>query len=102
MGAYALQRHENQWLEIYVYNLLSDEVRIVHLMPTTNWGNGKLGLLGAEVGKGYLHSFPSKCRGTTGYSKERKVEIRNMNDRDSTSTTAGTINEQTTIINTTV
>jgi hypothetical protein len=76
--SYILQQYENQWLEIYVYNVTGDEVRIVKLMPTTNWGNGKLGLLGAEVGKGYLHSFPSKCRGTIGYSRERKVEIRNM------------------------
>mmetsp|Transcript_28010 Transcript_28010/g.65465 ORF Transcript_28010/g.65465 Transcript_28010/m.65465 type:complete len:163 (-) Transcript_28010:47-535(-) len=40
-------------------------------MPTLSWGGQ--GLLGAEVGTGYLHRFPSKTQDTTGASVERKV-----------------------------
>ena len=39
-------------------------------MPTTSWGGG---MLGGEVGTGYLHRLPHSCRGTIGSSVERKV-----------------------------
>jgi hypothetical protein len=41
-------------------------VRIVSIVPTERWGGD--GVLGAEVGHGYLHRLPSACRGTTGAS----------------------------------
>jgi hypothetical protein len=45
---------------------LEDQVRIVSIVPTERWGGD--GVLGAEVGHGYLHRLPSVCRGTIGSS----------------------------------
>jgi len=69
-----LRYHVDQVVELYVYNAESDVVRVVALMPTLSWGGH--GLLGAEVGTGYLHRLPTTCRGTIGQSVERKVRIR--------------------------
>ena len=69
--AAVLRQHVDRVIELYVYNTESDVVRVVTLMPTLSWGGN--GLLGAEVGTGYLHTLPKKCRGTLGSSVERKV-----------------------------
>ena len=69
--ATVLEAHVDRVVELYVYNTNSDKVRVVALMPTWSWG-GK-GLLGAEVGTGYLHRLPGTCRTTLGGSVERKV-----------------------------
>jgi len=71
-----LQASVNVPLEIYVYSTHTDEVRVVTLLPTKDWGVDddddaiyeERGLLGAEVGVGYLHSFPESCRQTDGTS----------------------------------
>lgn len=68
-----LMVHADRIVELYVYSSESDVVRIVTLMPTLSWGGR--GLLGAEVGTGYLHRFPKACRGTDGASVERKVRM---------------------------
>jgi len=62
-----LQRSEDRPVTIYVYSSLSDMVRLVTILPTRSWGSGR-GLLGAEVGWGYLHSIPGGCRETDGTS----------------------------------
>ena len=69
--AQVLQQHVDKVVEVYVYNTDSDVVRVVALMPTYAWGGA--GLLGAEVGTGYLHRLPLSSRNTTGSSVERKV-----------------------------
>jgi hypothetical protein len=66
-----LQAHTDKVVELYVYNVESDMVRVVALMPTWSWG-GK-GLLGAQVATGYLHRLPSSTQETIGSSLERKV-----------------------------
>lgn len=66
-----LRSHEDRVIELYVYNVDSDVVRVVALMPTLSWGGR--GLLGAAVGTGYLHRLPSHARHTEGASIERKV-----------------------------
>lgn len=48
-------------------------------MPTYSWGDGR-GLLGAEVGTGYLHRLPATSRNTSGSSIERRVRYVNAND----------------------
>lgn len=65
--------HADRIVEMYVYNSETDLVRVVTLMPTLSWGGR--GLLGAEVGTGYLHGFPKTCRGTDGASVERKIRM---------------------------
>jgi len=75
--AAVLEDHTDQIVEIYVYNSDTDIVRVVALMPTLTWGGG--GLLGAEVGTGYLHRLPNSCRSTIGMSVERKVRWANEN-----------------------
>ncbi|KAK1934253.1 Golgi reassembly-stacking protein 2 [Phytophthora citrophthora] len=52
--------------QCYVYNSIEDQVRIVSIVPTERWGGD--GVLGAEVGHGYLHRLPSVSRGTIGSS----------------------------------
>jgi hypothetical protein len=71
--AEVLMVHADRIVEIYVYNSETDLVRVVTLMPTLSWGGR--GLLGAEIGTGYLHGFPKCCRGTDGASVERKVRM---------------------------
>ena len=67
--------NEESVVEIYVYNTESDVVRVVTLLPTLKWGGR--GLLGAEIGRGYLHRLPKSCRDTLGVSFERKVRLNN-------------------------
>ena len=71
--AEVLMVHADRIVELYVYSSESDVVRVVTLMPTLTWGGQ--GLLGAEVGTGYLHRFPKSCRGTDGASVERKIRM---------------------------
>eukprot|EP00980_Cylindrotheca_fusiformis_P017631 scaffold5529_cov117-Cylindrotheca_fusiformis.AAC.8 len=78
-----LDRHCDKVVEIYVYNSESDIVRVVALMPTRSWGAGN-GLLGAEVGVGYLHRLPNNCRQTIGQSVERKVRLKSRIDDEET------------------
>lgn len=68
-----LYENEDQVLEIYVYNSETDVVRVVTIVPSLKWGGG--GLLGAEVGRGYLHGLPKSCRNTLGVSFERKISV---------------------------
>ena len=49
-----------------MHSTLDDQVRIVTIVPTESWGGD--GVLGAEVGHGYLHRLPSACRNTIGSS----------------------------------
>jgi hypothetical protein len=65
-----LEENKDSVVEIYVYNTQSDVVRVVTLIPSLKWGGR--GLLGAEIGKGYLHRLPKACRDTLGVSFERK------------------------------
>lgn len=74
--AQVLHRHLDKVVEVYVYNTDSDVVRVVALMPTYSWGGA--GLLGAEVGTGYLHRLPASSRNTIGTSVERKVRLVGM------------------------
>jgi hypothetical protein len=74
--ASTLVQYEERPLEVYVYNTDSDTVRIVTLLPTYEWGgtgDKADGLLGAEVGMGYLHRFPQACRETDGVSVDINV-----------------------------
>lgn len=62
-----LEKHYNQVVEFYVYNSVTDQVRIVVLMPNNDWSStGSGGLLGANVAQGYLHVLPSSCCYTIG------------------------------------
>lgn len=51
-------------LAIYVYNAQSDVVRCVTLVPRDDWGGE--GVLGCNVGQGYLHRLPTGCRSSPG------------------------------------
>ena len=43
-------------LKLYVYNVVTDQVREVILTPNENWGGE--GCLGCDIGYGYLHRIP--------------------------------------------
>lgn len=76
--AEVLEENEDNVVEVYVYNIESDVVRVVTLVPSVKWGGN--GLLGAEIGRGYLHRLPKSCRDTLGVSFERKVLVNNDNE----------------------
>ena len=63
-----LKENEDKPCEFYVYNSETDEVRVVVIMPNANWGG--TGILGANVAHGYLHTLPSKCCESLGFSSE--------------------------------
>ncbi|CAH8610207.1 unnamed protein product [Schistosoma bovis] len=44
-------------IQLYVYNSELDSCREVHLKPDSNWGGN--GLLGCDIGYGYLHRIPT-------------------------------------------
>jgi hypothetical protein len=50
-----LKQNLDRPVEFYVYNLISDEVRIAIIMPTEDCGGE--GILGANVAHGYLHKL---------------------------------------------
>jgi hypothetical protein len=63
-----LVENQDTPVDFYVYNSVTDEVRITVLMPNCEWGPDGCGLLGANVAHGYLHSLPQSCCATTGTS----------------------------------
>jgi len=68
-----LYENEDVELQVYVYNTETDVVKVVTIVPSSNWDGP--GLLGAEVGRGFLHRLPQTCRKSLGISFERKVTI---------------------------
>ena len=60
-------------MDIYVYNSLRDDVRIVNLRPRTGWSPYG-GLLGAELAHGILHRVPASGRRTVGRDRETAGE----------------------------
>lgn len=76
-----LEENEDCVLEMYVYNTESDVVRVLTFIPSSTWGGKEgQGLLGAEIGRGYLHRLPKNCRDTLGVSFERKVRVNEQNE----------------------
>ena len=59
-----LKIHLEKPIEFYVYNIDTDEVRVVVIMPSNQWGGQ--GILGASIAHGYLHSIPSEYCKTNG------------------------------------
>ena len=43
-----------------------DTVRRVAVRPNETWGGS--GVLGCDIGSGYLHTLPQECRNSTGQS----------------------------------
>ena len=43
-------------VQLYVYNIDSEKVRVVDLLPNCEWGGQ--GLLGCDVVKGMMHTIP--------------------------------------------
>lgn len=59
-----LKNNLDRPVEFYVYNTVNDEVRMVVIMPTEDWGGE--GILGANVAHGYLHKLPQSACKTIG------------------------------------
>ncbi|CDI98000.1 Golgi reassembly stacking protein 2 [Echinococcus multilocularis] len=51
-----VEAHNGQPLRLYVYNSSTDQCREVMLIPNLSWGGD--GMLGCEIGFGYLHRIP--------------------------------------------
>lgn len=66
-----LKENIDKPVEFYVYNSDRDQVRVVLLMPTVDWGGE--GILGAGVAHGFLHGLPSSCCDTIGMANEEST-----------------------------
>ncbi|OTF83452.1 Golgi reassembly-stacking protein-like protein, partial [Euroglyphus maynei] len=51
-----IQTYEGKPLKLFVYNVDTDSCREVTIVPNSNWGGS--GLLGCDIGYGYLHRIP--------------------------------------------
>ncbi|VDL18772.1 unnamed protein product [Hymenolepis diminuta] len=51
-----VEAHNGQPLRLYVYSSTTDQCREVTLIPNLSWGGD--GMLGCEIGFGYLHRIP--------------------------------------------
>ncbi|KAF8561778.1 hypothetical protein P879_06519 [Paragonimus westermani] len=58
-----IEAADGQQVRLYVYNTETDSCREVKLCPNSNWGGN--GLLGCDIGYGYLHRIPV-CRSLRG------------------------------------
>ncbi|XP_063699849.1 Golgi reassembly-stacking protein 2 isoform X2 [Culicoides brevitarsis] len=58
-----IETHEDRSLKLYVYNTETDSCREVNIIPNSRWGGVEkpnAGMLGCEIGFGYLHRIPLK------------------------------------------
>ena len=55
-----LREQKKQHVDLYVYNTVSDEVRLVQLVPNAAWGGG--GAVGCELAYGYWHRISFKAK----------------------------------------
>eukprot|EP00123_Amoebidium_parasiticum_P004170 comp15455_c0_seq1/m.12427 comp15455_c0_seq1/g.12427 ORF comp15455_c0_seq1/g.12427 comp15455_c0_seq1/m.12427 type:complete len:283 (-) comp15455_c0_seq1:316-1164(-) len=53
-----LERFDKKELRMYVYNSEDDDIRMVTLIPDSNWGGE--GSLGCNIGSGLLHKIPTR------------------------------------------
>ena len=54
-------------VEFFVYNSARDTIRRVVVVPSHKWGGE--GILGCEIGQGYLHRIPTQMRDTIGVNE---------------------------------
>lgn len=63
-----LNENIHKTIEFYVYNIDTDEVRTVVIMPSNEWGGE--GILGANIASGYLHRIPIANKQTNGRASD--------------------------------
>lgn len=56
-----IESHDQTQLKLFVYNYVTDQTREVVITPNSAWGGQ--GLLGCDIGYGYLHRIPSRPAG---------------------------------------
>ncbi len=70
--------------EVFVYNIIRDDVRRTLIKPSSKWGStnndhgasdDEHGLLGCDVGHGYLHQIPEQCKMTLGFDATGNKKI---------------------------
>ena len=57
---------EGSALFLWVFHKKKDTIRKVIVRPNKTWGGN--GVLGCDIGEGYLHVLPQECRNSTGRS----------------------------------
>lgn len=57
-----INSHMRQQVQLYVYNSVTEDVRVVQITPNSEWGGS--GSLGCDIGYGYLHRIPSRSSHT--------------------------------------
>ncbi|XP_015787916.1 Golgi reassembly-stacking protein 2 [Tetranychus urticae] len=66
-----IESHDGKQLKLFVYNLLTDNVRDVLITPNSRWGGE--GLLGCGIGYGYLHRIPYQPSNDQDYSDKAQL-----------------------------
>lgn len=71
-----IENADGQSVKLYVYNVSSDSCREIRLCPNSKWGG--TGLLGCDIGYGYLHRIPTNdpdlVQSTSASGKEQQPE----------------------------
>ncbi|CAL8106596.1 unnamed protein product [Calicophoron daubneyi] len=70
-----IEAADNQQIRLYVYNSDTDSCREVRLCPNSHWGGQ--GLLGCDIGYGYLHRIPTHRAFPTDLNPEEKTKLLN-------------------------
>jgi len=76
--ALCFEANVNNTIPLYVYSASTDAVRVVNIIPNTNWGG--YGIFGCEVGHGYLHRLPTRKRSSS--ENNSTVSSTSMNNKD--------------------
>jgi hypothetical protein len=79
--------YDDQTIDVYVYNSIRDDIRLVTIRPRSDWSESE-GLLGAELANGILHRLPQSCRRTSGKDRATASE-QSLAQRDTVRTSEG-------------
>ncbi len=72
-----VQRFKGKCVSMYVYNVLSDDTRVVPIVPSDAWGGR--GILGCEFGTGLLHRIPDPQK----LARKRALSNGSINESES-------------------
>eukprot|EP00514_Thraustochytrium_sp_LLF1b_P005168 CAMPEP_0184514186 /NCGR_PEP_ID=MMETSP0198_2-20121128/3830_1 /TAXON_ID=1112570 /ORGANISM="Thraustochytrium sp., Strain LLF1b" /LENGTH=447 /DNA_ID=CAMNT_0026904361 /DNA_START=182 /DNA_END=1525 /DNA_ORIENTATION=+ len=71
LGAENDQYGDDRGIDMFIYNIETDIVRRLVLVPSGKWGGE--GMLGCGVGFGYLHRLPKAVQSTVGKSRSEDL-----------------------------
>ena len=67
-----IQVNEGQQIELQVYNVDAEEIKVTKIMPKSNWGGQ--GLIGADISFGYFNRLPLRKKDKENADKRSKMQ----------------------------